>query len=128
MDFRITFFSFFFLLVLPLAAACPNHLQCRNFTNADKRADCNYAGGQGFSQGELQDILCTLWDYDYGYDQYHPPIYAPLDTNLTLTYDEIDTSSFHLAFKIVLLILFSYFVYSILTKPSFIRRWLEVAS
>lgn len=127
MDFRLASFSFLFILVLPLASACPGHLQCRNFTNPDKRADCNYAAGQGFSQGELQDILCTLWDYDYGYDSYHPPAYPPLDTNLTLTYEEIDTSSFHLAIKIVLLLLFSYFLYSVLTKPSFMRKCLPVA-
>lgn len=124
---RIFYFSFFILLVLPLASACPGHLQCVNFTDQDKRADCNYAAGQGFSQDELQDILCTLWDYGYEYDRYHPPVYPPLDTNLTLTYEEIDTSSFHLALKIALLFLFSYLLYSILTKPAFMRKCLPAA-
>jgi hypothetical protein len=121
-----TLFLFVFL-VLPLASACPDHLQCRNFTNQDKRADCNYAAGQGFSPSELQDVLCTLWDYDYGYDSYHQPTYPPLDTDLTLSFEEIDTSSFILASKIILLFLFSYFLYSILTKPSFMRKCLPVA-
>lgn len=122
----VLIFLFIFLLT-PLGSACPSHLQCRNFTDTNKRADCNYAASQGFSQSELQDILCTLWDYGYGYDSYHPPVYAPLDTNLTLTYEEIDTSSFHLAFKIILLFLFSYFIYCLLTKPSFMQKCLPVA-
>lgn len=45
----------FTFLDLHLASACPGHLQCANFTG-EKRNDCNYAAGQGFSREELQDV------------------------------------------------------------------------
>jgi hypothetical protein len=118
---------FIVLLLLPLVSACPGRLQCRNFTDPQKRSDCNYVVSQGFPAGEQAEIICTIWDQDYGYNIYNNPIYPPINPDLTLDYNEIDNSSFILAFKILLLGLFFYFVYCVLTKPSFIRKCLPAA-
>jgi len=113
------------LLVLPFAAACP-YLICSNFTSSDKRNDCEYITSQDLTEIEEQEVLCILWEQGYDFDSYEPPNYPPLDPDLSLEWNEIDTSSFILAFKIVLFLLFNYFLYCVLTKPKWVRKWLAV--
>ena len=112
------------LLSVPFAVACP-YLQCTNFTDP-KLEDCKYIASQGFSEDEEQQVLCTLWESNYEYDNYQPPQYPPINATLILKHSEVGYASLTLIFKISLLVLLSYFVYCVLTKPSFIRKWLAV--
>lgn len=112
-----------FLVFIPSACACPSALRCSNFSDTTKRTDCNYIVSQGFPRAEQQEIICTLWDGTYDYEAYQSPHYPALDTDLTLSYNEIDTSTFILASKVLALIGLSYCVYCVLTRPSFIRKW-----
>ena len=123
---RATTLAFLFLriLTLPLATACPEDLVCGNFTDSDKIQDCRYVVSHGLSYGEEQEALCALWDQDYGFDAYQAPNYPPLNPDLSLDWHEVDTSSFILAFKILLFLVFNYFLYSVLTKPKWAKRWL----
>ncbi len=113
------------VLALPFTSACPQPLQCVNFTEQDKRSDCEYIiSDGGLSYDEEQDVLCILWDQGYGFNGYHPPDYPPLDNDLTLDWNEIDTSTFITSIKIFLFFLLNYFIYSVLTKPQWVRKWL----
>ena len=44
------------------ALACPSKLKCSNFTQMDKRADCQFVMSQSLSQIEKQQVICGLWD------------------------------------------------------------------
>ena len=116
-------FLFLRILTLPLATACPEDLVCGNFTNSDKIQDCEYVVSYDLPYSEEQETLCALWDQDYGFDAYQSPEYPPLNPDLSLDWNEISTSSFILAFKILLFLIFNYFLYSALTKPKWAKRW-----
>lgn len=114
------------ILALPLVTACPDDLVCGNFTDYDKIQDCNYIVSYDLPYPEEQEVLCALWDQEYGFDGYQAPNHLPIDPDLSMDWNQIDTSSFILAFKILLFLLFNYFLYSVLTKPRWVRRWLPV--
>jgi hypothetical protein len=114
------------LALIDVAYACPDLLECGNFTDYDKIRDCNYIMGQGFSEGDEQYLLCTLWDTSYGFDGYHAPDYD-LDFDTEIEYGEINTSRFVLAGKILIFGLFNYVLVS-LTKYSAVVRWLTAVS
>ncbi|OIO42601.1 hypothetical protein AUJ63_02320 [Candidatus Pacearchaeota archaeon CG1_02_35_32] len=111
------------IVIAPLSLACP-FLECANFTG-QKQEDCNYISSEGFNKDEEQQLFCALWEQEYGWEGYHPPDYPPIDPDLSLDYNEIDTSRFILASKIVLFLLFNYFLYCIITKPSWSKKWLS---
>lgn len=111
------------LLLLQVATACPPHLQCRNFTQMDKRADCNYLWSRT-SGSERQQAICILWDQNYNFPQYNHTRYPEAQANFTFSYKEIDTSSFILFFRIIIFLLFNYILFSILTKTSFAKKCL----
>ena len=111
------------ILAIPAVAACPSYLECGNFTSNDKIQDCNYITSQGLNDSEEQEVLCILWDQGYSHEGYENPEYDPLEIDFSFDYREIDASSFILAFKIVLFLLFNYFVYCMLTKSSWMRKW-----
>jgi len=115
----------FLIIFLPLqvATACPSRLRCSNLTQPDKRADCNYIWSQS-SGIERQEAICILWDQDYGFPTYQNPRYPNASSNFTFSYSAVNTSSFILFFKIVIFLLFNYMLFSILTKPSFMRKCL----
>lgn len=112
-----------FLLPLQVATACPSHLRCGNFTNIDKRADCNYIWSQTSGQERIESV-CILWDQEYGFPDYNHSIYPNAQANFTFSPKEIETSRFILFFKIVIFVLFNYILFSILTKTSFVRKCL----
>jgi len=122
----ITLIRVLFALFLgsSLVSACPSPLECANFTQSEKVSDCNYLTSQSLSNQEEQEVLCILWDQNYASQSFTSPQYPPLNPDFTFNYNEIDTGSFILAFKILTFILFNYFVYSVLTKPSWVRKWL----
>lgn len=109
-------------LLLQGATACPSNLKCSNFTNLDKRADCNYIWPLTSGQ-ERREAVCILWDQEYGYPTYQSPTYPQAQANFTFSLSEIDTSRFILFFKVVILILFNYMLFSFLTKTSFFRKY-----
>jgi hypothetical protein len=106
--------------------ACPSYLECGNFTQTDKIADCNFIVSHGFSHNEEQSALCVLWDEDYAYPEYQP-VYQQLQPNVALQSNPISNSSFLLAGKIGVFLIFNYFLFS-LTKSSFLKRWFNVVS
>jgi len=109
-------------LAVPFSTACP-FLECANFTGQDHE-DCLNVLSQGFNEDEEQQLLCTFWDYNYGWKGYQPPDYPIPDVDLSLDYNEIDTSRFILASKIILFILFNYFLYCVIVKPKWGSKWL----
>ncbi|MEK6909260.1 MAG: hypothetical protein AABX23_04380 [Nanoarchaeota archaeon] len=110
-------------LLLQEATACPSRLRCSNFTNMDKRNDCNYIWSQT-SGAERQEAVCILWDQEYGFPGYNHSVYPNAESNFTFSHKEIETSRFILFFKIIIFLLFNYILFSILTKTSFVRRCL----
>lgn len=113
------------LFISSLSSACP-YLECANFTG-QKHEDCSYIHSQGFNKDEEQQLYCALWDLDYNWKSYQFPDYPPIEPDLGMDYDKIDTSRFILAGKIVLFLLFNYFLYCLLTKTSWSKRWLNAA-
>ena len=106
-----------------LALACPSPLECANFTQSDKIADCNFVSSQGLSYDDQQSVLCVLWDEDYSYTVYQSPNYAPLQPNLSLQASQISNTRFLLAGKITVFLLFNYFIFS-LTKSVYFKKCL----
>lgn len=111
-----------FLLPLQVATACPSNLKCSNFTS-EKRPDCNYIWGQTSGQ-ERREAVCILWDQEYGFTSYNHSTYPQAQVNFTFSLKEIETSRFILFFKVVILLLFNYILFSLLTKTSFVRKCL----
>jgi len=107
-----------------LALACPSSLECSNFTQSDKLADCYFVTSQSLSYNEQQDVLCGLWDEDYGYSVYQPTLYPALQPSVSLQADPISNSRFLLAGKITVFLLFNYFLFS-LTKSVYFKKWLS---
>lgn len=107
-------------------AVATSFLTCSNFTGT-KHDDCKYITSQGFEKDEEQQLLGALWEQSYEFDLYSPPDYPALDVDLTLEADEIDTSDFILASKIIAFIALNYGLISF-TKWSVVVRWLSVAS
>ena len=112
------------LLLLQVATACPSALVCGNFTDVNKIQDCQYISLQGLSHSDQQQLLCILWDQDYGSPSNPNPQYPQAHANFTFSYNQIDTSRFILFFKIAIFILFNYMLFSLLTKPSIIKKCL----
>ncbi|MBM3206850.1 MAG: hypothetical protein FJZ43_04500 [Candidatus Staskawiczbacteria bacterium] len=114
-----------FILLFPLqvATACPNNLRCSNFTNSDKRADCNYIWSQT-SGPERREAVCILWNQEYRFEGQQNPNYPQAQANFAFSLSEIDVSRFILFFKVVILLLFNYILFSFLTKTSFFRKCL----
>lgn len=113
-----------FLNGAELALACPDDLVCGNFTDSDKIYDCEYITDQDFDDDEEQELLCILWEQEYGYDAWQSKEYD-LDVDLSMDINEIDNSRFILASKILIFGLFNYFAFS-LTKLSFLVKWLSI--
>lgn len=105
-----------------IADACP-YLECANFTDSQKRSDCNYitheVGGD-----EQQEVLCILWEQSYDYENRDFLTYT-LDVNLEMDASEIDNSQFVTAGKIFLFGFFNYFAFN-LTKSSIVMKWLGI--
>jgi hypothetical protein len=111
-----------FLLPMQVATACPSNLKCKNFT-ADKKPDCNYVWSQT-SGAEREEAICLLWDQEYGYSGDQNPSYPQAQANFAFSLKEIDTSRFILFFKVIILLVFNYILFSLLTKTSFIKKCL----
>lgn len=116
-------------LIFPagLALACPAKLKCSNFTQMDKRADCNFVISQGLSQTEKQQVICGLWDEEYGYPIYQPPNSSLIQANLTMHTDQISNTRFLLAGKITVFLILNYFLFS-LTKSIYFKKCLPALS
>src|SRR3989344_9484698 len=86
-------------LIFPagLAIACPSHLMCSNFTQIDKRADCNFINSQSLTQTEKQQVICGLWDEEYGYPTYQQPNSSLIQFNPGLEPSQINNTRFLLA-------------------------------
>lgn len=110
-----------------LALACPSPLECANFTQSDKIADCQFVTSQSLTYGEQQDVLCGLWDEDYSYSVYQPSLYPPLQPNVSLQAELISNTRFLLAGKITVFLLFNYFLFS-LTKSAYFKKCLPALS
>lgn len=110
------------LLGLKFASACPQNIQCSNFTNQDKYQDCRYISGSGqLSMQEKQQVYCEIWDGSYSYNSYVPPSYPPLNVNLSMNAQQIDNSSFILAGRILMLMFLSYSIFSAIKLPLVVR-------
>ena len=107
--------------------ACPSPLECSNFTQSDKIADCNFVNSQALSYEDQQNVLCGLWDEDYGYNVYQPTIYPPLQPAIALQANPISNTRFLLAGKITVFLLFNYFLFS-LTKSAYFKKCLPALS
>ena len=116
-------------LIFPagLAVACPSHLMCSNFTQMDKRADCNFVNSQSLTQTEKQQVICGLWDEEYGYPTYQPPNSSLIQANLTMQADQISNTRFLLAGKITVFLILNYFLFS-LTKSLYFKKCLPALS
>ena len=112
------------LLNTGLALACPEELECGNFTDYDKIQDCEYIVDQDLDYEEEQEVLCILWDQSYEFEPWEFQDYPPLDPELALESGEIDNSSLILASKIIIFGLINYFIFSFLTKSSIFLKWL----
>ena len=112
-------------LIFPagLALACPSKLKCSNFTQMDKRNDCNFVMSQGLSQSEKQQVICGLWDEEYGYQIYQPSKHPPIQFNPVLEVNQVSNTRFLLAGKITAFLLFNYFLFS-LTKSLYFKKCL----
>ncbi|MEK6847117.1 MAG: hypothetical protein AABY16_03035 [Nanoarchaeota archaeon] len=110
-----------------LALACPSPLECANFTQSDKIADCNFVNSQALSYEDQQNVLCGLWDEDYGYNVYQSTLYLPLQPSIALQADPISNTRFLLAGKITVFLLFNYFLFS-LTKSAYFKKCLPALS
>jgi hypothetical protein len=106
------------------ALACPSPLYCSNFTDYDKKQDCQYVNSQSLNYSQKQELLCILWDQTYGYDVYQSS-FGNVEVDLILEAEEIDNSSFILAWKIFVFGLMNYIVFSF-GKSSIILRWLGI--
>lgn len=123
---RLVFFVFIFIFLIGLASACPE-LHCSNFTDSDRREDCNYVIHNGLSDDEEQELLCILWENSYEFEPWQPTETVVVVPDFGVIPSNIDNSRFILAGKIFLFCLFNYFVFS-LSKSSFIRKWLNADS
>ena len=110
------------VLYAGLGLACPSPLECANFTQTDKITDCNYALSQGLNYTEEQDVLCNLWDENYYQGDYQQQNYPALQPNLNLQANAVTDGRLVLAGKIILFLLFNYFLLS-LTKSSVVKKW-----
>jgi len=109
------------------ALACPSKLKCSNFTQMDKRADCQFVMSQGLTQTEKQQVICGLWDEEYGYPTYHPSNSSLIQANLTIHADQISNTKFLLAGKITVFLILNYFLFS-LTKSLYFKKCLPALS
>ena len=111
------------ILSAGLALACPSPLECGNFTQSDKIADCNFVTSQSLSYSEQQDVLCALWDNEYNYQVYQPTTYPPIQPTINLQANQISDTQFLLAGKITAFLLFNYFLFA-LTKSIYFKKCL----
>ena len=114
----------FKLLLLQVVSACPSALVCGNFTHTNKLPDCQYIASQGLSHADQQNLLCILWDQDYGSPINQNSPYPQAQANFGFSYTQIDTSRFILFFKILIFLLFNYMLFALLTRPSLIKKCL----
>lgn len=114
-----------FALAFPAerAYACPAKLKCSNFTQMDKRTDCQFIMSQSLTQIEKQQVICGLWDESYEYAVYQPQSYQQMQADLTLDAPEISNSRFILAGKITVFLILNYAIFS-LTKSIYFRKCL----
>ena len=114
---------FILLLLLQLTTACPRNLRCSNFTSMDKRSDCNYIWSRTSGQ-ERQQAICILWDQNYYFPEHNHTRYQDAQANFTFSPKEIEASRFILFGKVIIFLLFNYFLFSILTRTSFAKKCL----
>ena len=112
-------------LTLPAerAYACPSKLKCSNFTQMDKRADCQFVMSQSLTQIEKQQVICGLWDESYEYETYQGYAYQQIEASLELEAEPISNSRFILAGKITVFLILNYVIFS-LTKSVYFRKCL----
>lgn len=115
--------SFALVFQAERAYACPAKLKCSNFTQMDKKADCNFVMSQSLTQTEKQQVICGLWDESYEYETYQGYSVQQIQSDLTLDAPEIDNSRFILAGKITVFLLINYAIFS-LTKSIYFRKCL----
>lgn len=124
-----------FILVVSLALfctsepayACPSKLKCSNFTQIDKKNDCNFVMSQSLSQSEKQEVICNLWDESYDYEVYQTPTLNQIQASLNLEAEPISNTRFILAGKIIVFLLLNYFLIS-LTKSAYFKKCLPALS
>ena len=114
------------LLAFPLVAGEHEleELSCNNIPE-EKLNDCAYILDSDFSEGEKTELLDALntqsYNYEYNWQSAEEIPQSKIEIH------EIDNETLLLAWDIIVLIFFNYFVFSVLTKSSFFAKWLNVA-
>lgn len=98
---------------------------CSHFED-NKQEDCEYILDQDLEEDDQLAILQALYKQSYEYDNWNPDD-IEVNPDLLLKADKIDYSRIFTAWKIFILGLFNYFVFSFLTKYSVITKWLTAA-
>ena len=113
------------LLAFPLVAGEHElkELSCNNIPE-EKLNDCAYILDSDFSEGEKTELLDALntqsYNYEYNWQSAEEIPQSKIEIH------EIDNETLLLAWDIIVLIFFNYFVFSVLTKSSFFAKWLNV--
>ena len=112
------------LLAFPLVAGEHEleELSCNNIPE-EKLNDCAYILDSDFSEGEKTELLDALntqsYNYEYNWQSAEEIPQSKIEIH------EIDNETLLLAWDIIVLIFFNYFVFSVLTKSSFFAKWLN---
>ena len=114
------------VFALPLVAGEHEleELSCDNVIE-EKLNDCKYILDSDFSEAEKRELLDVLNSQSYNYENNWQPVEEIPQSEIEI--QEIDNDTLLLAWDIVVLIFFNYFVFSVLTKSSFFAKWLNVA-
>ncbi len=114
------------VFVLPLVAGEHEleELSCDNIIE-EKLNDCKYILDSDFSEEEKRELLDFLNSQSYGYEYNWQSVEEIPQSEIEIY--EIDYDTLRLAWNIIVLIFFNYFVFSVLTKSSFFAKWLNVA-
>lgn len=110
------------MLQIKLASACPQNLECVNFTST-KRTDCEYLVSNGLSENEQEEVFCILWDQQYDFDSWQSTLIEEEPVDLSFNANQIETKNILIALKLLILGVMNYFFFS-LSKSSLIIKWL----
>ena len=99
-------------------------LSCNNILG-EKLNDCKYILDSNFNEEEKRELLDVLNSQSYSYENNWQPVEEIPQSEIEI--HKIDNDTLRLAWNIIVLIFFNYFVFSVLTKSSFFAKWLNVA-
>ena len=114
------------VFTLPLVAGEHEleELSCNNIPE-EKLNDCKYISDSNFNEEEKRELLDILNTQSYNYENNWQSVEEIPQSEIEIY--EIDYDTLRLAWNIIVLIFFNYFVFSLLTKSSFFAKWLNVA-